>query len=226
MATMPTHITMATYNVVCARGPKLLTALRAMEDINTDIALLTETKLCDERYAKKGHGYTVFATQAPSTQQGGVALVWRTAATHWTLEGMNGEWVCPSSTVARERAGLATIEEYIQRRVNTFLPFIRSRTIYRECRLSQATQAAANHPIWWASHPALAPMEAAATGTAATDVDDGMVPTEPLWWAVAYHADTATEPNSDPDTATTQDPRIDPFLPPRRRSPRRETMIV
>jgi len=88
MATTPTHITMATYNVVCARGPKLLTALRAMADINTDIALLTETKLCDERYAKKGHGYTVFATQAPSTQQGGVALVWRTAATHWTLEGM------------------------------------------------------------------------------------------------------------------------------------------
>ncbi len=88
MATTPTHITMATYNVVCARGPKLLTALRAMEDINTDIALLMETKLCNECYAKKGHGYAVFATQAPSTQQGGVALVWRTAATHWTLEGM------------------------------------------------------------------------------------------------------------------------------------------
>ena len=82
----------------------------------------------------------------------------------------NGEWVCPSSTVAWEQVGLATIEEYIQRRVNTFLPFIRSRTIYRECRLSQATQAAANHPIWWASHPALAPRETAATGTAATEI--------------------------------------------------------
>ncbi len=94
MTTTPTHITMATYNVVSARGPKLLTALRAMEDINTDIALLTETKLCDERYAKKGHGYTVFATQAPSTQQGGVALVWKTAATHWTLEGMRAVTEC------------------------------------------------------------------------------------------------------------------------------------
>jgi len=32
----------------------------------------------------------VVATQAPSTQQGSVALVWWTAATHWTLglEGM------------------------------------------------------------------------------------------------------------------------------------------
>jgi len=74
--TMPTHITMAIYNVVCTCGPKLLTALQVMEDINTDIALLTETKLCDKRYTKKGHGYTIFATQAPSTQQGGVALVW------------------------------------------------------------------------------------------------------------------------------------------------------
>jgi len=59
-----------------------------MADINTDIALLTETKLCDDWYAKRGHGHTAFATQAPSTQQGGVALVWQTAATHWTLEGM------------------------------------------------------------------------------------------------------------------------------------------
>ncbi len=87
MATTP-HITMATYNVVCACGPKLLMALRAMEDINTNIVLLTETKLCNERYAKKGHSYAMFVTQAPSTQQGGVALVWQTAATHWTLEGM------------------------------------------------------------------------------------------------------------------------------------------
>jgi len=89
-ATMPkpSNITLTTYNVVCARDPKLLMALRAMADINTDIALLTETKLCDERYAKKGHGYTVFATRAPSTQQGGVAFAWKTNGTHWTLEGM------------------------------------------------------------------------------------------------------------------------------------------
>jgi len=85
-ALIPTHITMTTYNVVSACGPKLLVALRAMADINTDIALLTETNLGEERYAKTGHGYTVFVTQASSTQQGGVALVWRTTATHWTLE--------------------------------------------------------------------------------------------------------------------------------------------
>jgi len=127
----------------------------------------------------------------------------------------NGEWVCPSSTVTRERAGLATIEEYIQWRVNTFLPFIQSRAIYWECRLSQATQAASNHPVWWASHPMLAPTETMAR-------NDDMVPTKPLWWAAAYHADTANEPNLDPNAATMPDV----FLPPRRRSPRRENMTV
>jgi len=89
---------MTTYNVVSARGPKLLTALRAMEDINTNIALLMETKLCNERYAKKGHGYTMFATQAPRTQQGGVAMVWQAAATHWTLEGMRAVMANVTST--------------------------------------------------------------------------------------------------------------------------------
>ncbi len=138
----------------------------------------------------------------------------------------NGEWVCPSSTVAWEQAGLATIEEYIQQRVNTFLPFIQSQTIYWECQLSQATQAAANHLIWWALHPALTPTEAAATETTVMDLANGMVPIEPLWWAAAYHADTATKPNSDPDAETTQDPRIDPFLPLHRRSPCRETILV
>jgi len=128
----------------------------------------------------------------------------------------NGDWVCPSSTVAREWAGLATIEEYIQWRVNTFLPFIQSQTIYRECWLSQATQVASNHPVWWASHPALAPTETTAMETTAMDLSDGMVPTEPLWWAAAYQVDTATDPNSDPDAATLPDPIIDLFLPPHR----------
>jgi len=46
--TMPapdTHITITTYNVVLACGTKLLEALWAMHDLNTDIAILTEAKL-------------------------------------------------------------------------------------------------------------------------------------------------------------------------------------
>ncbi len=87
-APQKTHITITTYNVISARGPKLQMVLRAMSNINTDIALLTETKLCDDRYACTGHGFSVVATQVPTTQQGGVALVWRTTAVHWILEGV------------------------------------------------------------------------------------------------------------------------------------------
>jgi len=65
-----------------------LMALRAMADLNTDIAILTETKLCGNRYAKQGFGYSVFATSATSPHKGGIALVWRTKPAHWILEGM------------------------------------------------------------------------------------------------------------------------------------------
>ena len=84
----PTHVTITTYNVVSARGTRLLGALRAMADLNTDIAVLTETKLCGGRHAKQGFGYSVFATSAVSPHQGGVALVWRTKPAHWILEGV------------------------------------------------------------------------------------------------------------------------------------------
>jgi len=87
-STANTHITITTYNVVSARGAKLLMALRAMADINTDIALLTETKLCGDRHTRQGHGYSVFASDAASCAQGGVALVWKTTGQHWMLEGM------------------------------------------------------------------------------------------------------------------------------------------
>jgi len=92
-----TTITITTYNVVSARGTKLLEALRAMHDINTDIAILTEAKLVDDKHARQGHGYTVFATSAPSTQQGGVALAWRTSP-HWLLEGIRA--ISPNSVSA------------------------------------------------------------------------------------------------------------------------------
>jgi len=83
-----THVTLTTYNVVSARGTRLLMALRSMADLNTDIAILTETKLCGNRYAKQGFGYSVFATSATSPHKGGIALVWRTKPAHWILEGM------------------------------------------------------------------------------------------------------------------------------------------
>ncbi len=59
-----------------------------MADLNMDIAMLTETKLCGGRHAKQGFGYSVFATLAVSLHQGGIALVWHTKPAHWILEGV------------------------------------------------------------------------------------------------------------------------------------------
>jgi len=110
----------------------------------------------------------------------------------------DGTWVSPPSEIARQKAGLFTIEEYIQRRVNTFLPFIQARAIYRECEDSVPTQAAANHLVWWAQHP---------TRLGCPTVGDYWTP--PLA--------TAEEP---------QEPGGPDATPPPRRSPQRETIIV
>jgi len=88
MAAPTTTITITTYNVVSARGTKLLEALRAMKDLNTDIAILTEAKLTGDRHARMGHGFHVFATNASSPSKGGIVLAWRAGQQHWTLEGM------------------------------------------------------------------------------------------------------------------------------------------
>jgi len=99
----------------------------------------------------------------------------------------DGNWNCPPSHLALKKAGLFTIEEYIQHRVNTFLPFIQTRNVYSNCQNSWATQSTANHPIWWAAHPPLPPQPipaiAAAPDAAAAAPDDNTeqlpIPTRP-----------------------------------------------
>jgi len=127
-----------------------------------------------------------------------------------TTQQEDGSWISPPSRVAREWAGLASIEEYIQCRVNTYLPFIQSRAIFHECRLSQPTQAAANHPIWWAAYPIPPPATAEEMEEEGTQylVDDNVKQgTGLLWWAAAYHA-VGTEPTNE------QVPTTNPFPPP------------
>ncbi len=111
---------------------------------------------------------------------------------------LDGTWSCPPSHLALHKAGLFTIEEYIQRRVNTFLPYIQTRDVYRECHDSRATQSAANHAVWWTDHPPPPPRPIPTTATAATAEEEA--------------------------TATDDAPL--PIPAPPRRSPRRETILV
>jgi len=69
-----------------------------MNELNTDIAILTETKITSNRHARHGFGYNVFTSLAAGPQKGGVALVWRSTLAHWNLEGMRA--ISPNSVSA------------------------------------------------------------------------------------------------------------------------------
>jgi exonuclease III len=68
---------MGTYNIITGQGGGILSALRAMGKLGVDVGVLQETKMTKGIYPRRGFGYSVFCTDAPSRQCGGVALFWR-----------------------------------------------------------------------------------------------------------------------------------------------------
>ena len=82
-------IRLATYNIRSARGGNLESVLRALNQMNVDFCLLCETKLSDDRFTKFSSGYRVFASKAPSSHQGGVALVYRQSP-YWQKTPISG----------------------------------------------------------------------------------------------------------------------------------------
>ena len=66
-----------TYNIRSGRNSRLEASLRAMAALNVDVCLLTETKLTNGAHSRMAHGYQVYATEANSQFQGGVALCFR-----------------------------------------------------------------------------------------------------------------------------------------------------
>ena len=55
--------------------------------INIDLAILTETRIVNEKYAREAAGYTITSTVAKSKHQGGVALIHRKESDRFTVEG-------------------------------------------------------------------------------------------------------------------------------------------
>ena len=68
---------LATWNIRSGRKNGLESALRAMASLGVDIGFLQETKLTQGIYTRQFDEYKVFATEANSAHQGGVALFWR-----------------------------------------------------------------------------------------------------------------------------------------------------
>jgi Flp pilus assembly protein CpaB len=48
-----------------------------------------------------------------------------------------GEWICPTSEEVLKKAGVLTIEEYIQRRRDTIMKYVETRNIYGKCKSSR-----------------------------------------------------------------------------------------
>jgi Reverse transcriptase (RNA-dependent DNA polymerase) len=81
------RINLATYNIRSGRGGNLEIVLRAMEQMNVDLGILTEAKLTDGIYTRYSSGYNVVATSARVHNQGGVALFYKDSP-DWQVESV------------------------------------------------------------------------------------------------------------------------------------------
>jgi hypothetical protein len=70
-------ITLATFNVRSGRNGGLESALQAMAATGVDCGVFTETKIRDNIYTRYSSRYNVFASNAVSVRQGGIALFWK-----------------------------------------------------------------------------------------------------------------------------------------------------
>jgi len=67
----------ATWNIVNGRRGRLAQAAAGLAQMRVGLAVLTETKLVDDRHPKTASGYTIMCLKAVSGHQGGAALVWK-----------------------------------------------------------------------------------------------------------------------------------------------------
>ncbi len=79
----------ATWNIRSGRGAGLTVAAKGLHHLGIGCAVLTETKLTDERYPKLVSGYRVISSKAASPQQGGVALLSRAEHRDFEVEAVN-----------------------------------------------------------------------------------------------------------------------------------------
>jgi len=79
-------IKIGTLNINNGRNGRLEGALRAIDQLNFDLGVLTEVKITTDKYTPLQFGYNVLATCAPSASKGGVALFWRSDADNWHIE--------------------------------------------------------------------------------------------------------------------------------------------
>jgi len=68
---------MATWNIVNGRGGQLTQAAAGLAQMRVGLAVLTKTKLINDRHLKTASGYSIMCSKAVSGHQGGVVLMWK-----------------------------------------------------------------------------------------------------------------------------------------------------
>ena len=68
---------MATWNIVNGRGGRLTQSATGLVQMGVGLAVLTETKLVNDRHPKIASGYSIMCLKAVSGHQGGVTLMWK-----------------------------------------------------------------------------------------------------------------------------------------------------
>ena len=72
------EIALASYNIRDGRNAGLLSAARALDHANVDVAFLQEVKMKNPKFASRtGYGYTIVTTAAGTMRCGGVLLMTR-----------------------------------------------------------------------------------------------------------------------------------------------------
>jgi len=68
---------LAAWNIRCGRNAGLTSAAKGLAQMGVGIAVVTETKITDDRYTRLASGYKILASKAASHNQGGIALLWK-----------------------------------------------------------------------------------------------------------------------------------------------------
>ncbi len=68
---------LAAWNIHCGRNAGLTSAAKGYAQMGVGLAILTETKLTDDRYTRLALGFNILVSKATSHNQGGIALLWK-----------------------------------------------------------------------------------------------------------------------------------------------------
>jgi hypothetical protein len=59
------------------------------------------------------------------------------------------EWIYPNTDAVLKQAGLWPIEEYIKRRCETVMDYVKERAIYQQCLKSTPAALSSQKAVWW-----------------------------------------------------------------------------